>query len=97
MEPICSMLQLQLWHSTSTVICLQDTNSRSFVAASNLDLLTADLLGFTKKQMDYILGANPQQRSYMLGFGKNFPQQPHHRGASNPVMPKSQLSSSDLC
>lgn len=40
--------------------------------------------------MDYILGANPQQRSYMVGFGNNFPTQPHHRGASNPVLPLSE-------
>lgn len=38
--------------------------------------------------MDYLLGANPQQRSYMVGFGKNPPMQPHHRGASVPVLPK---------
>lgn len=41
--------------------------------------------------MDYILGNNPQQRSYMVGFGKNFPKQPHHRGASNPVLPLSEV------
>ncbi|XP_021762136.1 endoglucanase 16-like [Chenopodium quinoa] len=52
---------------------------------------SADLLAFAKKQMDYILGANPQQRSYMVGFGKNFPQQPHHRGASNPILSKSEV------
>ncbi|KAL8167822.1 hypothetical protein V2J09_009321 [Rumex salicifolius] len=45
------------------------------------------LLLFAKKQMDYILGKNPQQMSYMVGFGTKFPKQPHHRGASVPVMP----------
>ncbi|KAK9698220.1 hypothetical protein RND81_08G089500 [Saponaria officinalis] len=29
---------------------------------------SADLLAFAKKQMDYVLGTNPQQRSYMVGF-----------------------------
>lgn len=33
-------------------------------------------------QVDYILGNNPKQMSYMVGFGKNYPQQVHHRGAS---------------
>jgi len=36
---------------------------------------------FAKKQIDYILGANPTNRSYMVGFGNNPPINPHHRGA----------------
>lgn len=32
--------------------------------------------------MDYLLGANPNQMSYMVGFGSKFPQRVHHRGAS---------------
>lgn len=39
-------------------------------------------------QMDYILGTNPEGRSYMVGFGKNPPLQAHHRGASVPKMPQ---------
>ena len=37
-------------------------------------------------QMDYLLGANPQGRSYMVGFGTNPPKQAHHRGASVPPL-----------
>lgn len=40
--------------------------------------------------MDYLLGANPEGRSYMVGFGKNPPKQAHHRGASVPVLPKNE-------
>lgn len=29
--------------------------------------------------MDYILGNNPEGRSYMVGFGKKPPTQAHHR------------------
>ena len=36
---------------------------------------------FSKRQIDYILGANPQGRSYVVGFGNNPPRNPHHRGA----------------
>ncbi|XP_039006697.1 endoglucanase 16-like [Hibiscus syriacus] len=43
------------------------------------------LWAFAKQQMDYILGKNPQGRSYMVGFGKNPPKQAHHRGASVPL------------
>ncbi|KAK1369377.1 Endoglucanase [Heracleum sosnowskyi] len=47
--------------------------------------LTANQVSaFGKKQMDYLLGSNPQNRSYMVGFGVNPPTQPHHRGASVP-------------
>ena len=35
-----------------------------------------------KDTVDYILGANPRGSSYMVGYGENFPKQPHHRAAS---------------
>jgi endoglucanase len=37
---------------------------------------------FSIGQVDYILGDNPRNFSYMVGFGDNYPQQPHHRAAS---------------
>lgn len=36
---------------------------------------------FAKSQIDYILGDNPQNYSYMIGFGSNYPHNPHHRNA----------------
>ena len=36
---------------------------------------------FAKRQIDYALGANPQNRSYVVGFGTNPPRNPHHRTA----------------
>ncbi|MCH2136592.1 MAG: glycoside hydrolase family 9 protein [Phycisphaerales bacterium] len=50
----------------------------------------ADLVGdapdgryrsFAISQVDYILGDNPRQSSYMCGIGENPPQRPHHRTA----------------
>ncbi|CAM8955821.1 unnamed protein product [Rhodiola kirilowii] len=41
-----------------------------------------ELLHFAKSQVDYILGRNPMNISYLVGFGPNFPQRVHHRGAS---------------
>ena len=38
--------------------------------------------------MDYLLGQNPEGRSYMVGFGNNPPTQAHHRGASVPKLPQ---------
>ncbi|GAM29197.1 hypothetical protein SAMD00019534_123730 [Acytostelium subglobosum LB1] len=36
---------------------------------------------FTKKQINYILGDNPQQQSYVVGYGPNHPINPHHRAS----------------
>ncbi|CAL4971743.1 unnamed protein product [Urochloa decumbens] len=44
----------------------------------------AALVAVAKRQVDYILGANPAATSYMVGFGARFPRHVHHRGASLP-------------
>ena len=36
---------------------------------------------FVQTQINYMLGDNPNNRSYVVGFGQNSPQNPHHRGA----------------
>jgi hypothetical protein len=36
---------------------------------------------FGVSQINYILGNNPAQRSYQIGYGDNSPQNPHHRTA----------------
>ena len=36
---------------------------------------------FAASQIDYILGENPSRRSYIIGYGDNYPQNPHHRTA----------------
>jgi endoglucanase len=57
-----------------------------------LALVYADYLGssnalysryhdFAVSQINYILGANPRNCSYMVGFGSCYPQTPHHREA----------------
>lgn len=33
-------------------------------------------------QIDYMLGSNPRNMSYVIGFGSNYPKQPHHRAAN---------------
>ncbi len=37
---------------------------------------------FAKSQMDYILGSNPANRSYVIGYGSNYALHPHHRAAN---------------
>lgn len=36
---------------------------------------------FGISQINYILGNNPDNRSYIIGFGENYPTKPHHRTA----------------
>uniref|UniRef100_M4FF95 Endoglucanase n=1 Tax=Brassica campestris TaxID=3711 RepID=M4FF95_BRACM len=47
-----------------------------------------NLCDFSKSQMDYILGRNPRNLSYVVGFGERYPSQVHHRGASIPAHKK---------
>ena len=42
-----------------------------------------DYIAFAKSQIDYILGANPRNSSYVVGYGTNPPINPHHRAAHN--------------
>ncbi|GJY99560.1 endoglucanase 24-like protein [Tanacetum coccineum] len=37
-----------------------------------------------KRQVDYILGENPNGMSYMVGYSNKYPQRIHHRGSSLP-------------
>lgn len=39
-------------------------------------------LDFAKSQIDYILGKNPNNMSYVVGFGDKYPKYPHHRAAN---------------
>lgn len=40
---------------------------------------------FAEEQIQYMLGNNPRNSSYVCGVGNNPPQQPHHRNASGKV------------
>lgn len=41
-----------------------------------------EILSFAKAQVDYILGLNPLNMSYLVGYGPKYPRRVHHRGAS---------------
>ncbi|KAJ3693269.1 hypothetical protein LUZ60_008749 [Juncus effusus] len=41
-----------------------------------------EVFSFAKTQADYILGSNPNNFSYLVGFGPEHPKRVHHRGAS---------------
>ncbi|CAG5100254.1 Oidioi.mRNA.OKI2018_I69.XSR.g16916.t1.cds [Oikopleura dioica] len=68
---------------------LRHAANHAFLAfiSTKLDLDNSDdLLDFAKKQMFYIYGDGG--RSYIVGFGKNYPTKPHHRSSSCPVSPQ---------
>jgi hypothetical protein len=63
---------------------LRLTANTAFLAFVYSDALTdatkqARYHDFAVRQIDYMLGANPRQSSYVVGFGANPPQRPHHR------------------
>ncbi|KAL0332726.1 UNVERIFIED_CONTAM: Endoglucanase 24 [Sesamum calycinum] len=43
-----------------------------------------DLRNLAIMQADYVLGNNPMNMSYLVGYGSRYPQYVHHRGASIP-------------
>ncbi|CAL0327151.1 unnamed protein product [Lupinus luteus] len=66
------------------------------ITCGDKQFTSSHLLAFAKKQMDYILGQNPEGRSYMVGFGKNPPKQAHHRGASVPKSSKDEVATCSM-
>jgi len=42
-----------------------------------------ELINFAKSQINYILGENPRNSSYVVGYGNNAPINPHHRASHN--------------
>jgi hypothetical protein len=60
------------------------SSATSFLAELYSDTVKPDsrYTEFANNQVDYILGDNPRNASYMIGFGENYPQQPHHRAAT---------------
>ncbi|XP_072977130.1 endoglucanase 24-like [Typha angustifolia] len=60
------------------------TSQTPEVSCSGKSFTPTDLRNFAKSQVDYILGNNPMKLSYLVGYGSNYPQRVHHRGASIP-------------
>ncbi|XP_045801869.1 endoglucanase 14-like isoform X2 [Trifolium pratense] len=85
------LLWFQPWNNNqyvSTATFAMSTYSQYLSAkqvslqCSGGNLSPSDLKSLVQAQVDYILGSNPKQMSYMIGYGSNYPQQVHHRGAS---------------
>ncbi|KAG6493743.1 hypothetical protein ZIOFF_048745 [Zingiber officinale] len=60
--------------------------SKHTFTCGNLMVRSSTLKSLAKRQVDYILGQNPLNLSYMVGFGARYPRRIHHRGSSLPSM-----------
>ena len=47
--------------------------------AANAGIKTAEYRAYASGQIGYMLGDNPSGFSYVVGYGDNFPKQPHHK------------------
>lgn len=65
--------------------CLRHATAAAFTVAVACDTLplenTSAYKEFYEEQADYCLGANPDNRSYVVGYGENSPLNVHHRSA----------------
>ncbi|XP_044502684.1 endoglucanase 11-like [Mangifera indica] len=59
---------------------LVDSNQKLICPGGTVD--HEEILSFAKFQVDYILGSNPMNMSYLVGYGSKYPTRVHHRGAS---------------
>lgn len=60
------------------------SDASNAVWCGNIEATPDRLRTVAKQQIDYILGDNPLNLSYMVGYGSNFPQRIHHRASSLP-------------
>jgi len=63
--------------------CLRYAAAQSMVAIEYYGLTKdAAAKSFATKQINYILGDNPNNYSYIVGYGDKYPKHPHHRAAN---------------
>merc|ERR1712109_281814 len=62
-------------------------NAHLCAQLANMGYEAATCDEFVDDQIGYILGDNPNKRSYVVGFGENPTVNPHHRASSCPDMP----------
>jgi len=52
------------------------------LGAAEAGIKTDAYTSYAESQIGYMLGDNPNKFSYVVGYGDNYPQQPHHKAAS---------------
>ena len=58
-----------------------NTSLLAFIYADRVGDVGTRYRDFARRQINYMLGDNPNQRSFVVGFGNNPPRNPHHRAA----------------
>ncbi|GKD67091.1 endoglucanase 2-like protein [Tanacetum coccineum] len=78
-QPVASAFLALLFsdYMLSSKISTLECDSESFSPS--------DLREFAISQADYVLGGNPMQMSYLVGYDDEYPKYVHHRGASIPA------------
>lgn len=67
--------------------CLRYATTAGFIAAVACDTIlkdspnVSDYKDFYNEQINYVLGDNPDHRSYVVGYDETSPKNPHHRTA----------------
>ena len=61
--------------------CLRYAEAAGFIASVACDTILSgnDYIKFYEEQINFALGVNPNNQSYVVGFGPNAPKNPHHR------------------
>ncbi|GLJ50975.1 hypothetical protein SUGI_1085670 [Cryptomeria japonica] len=85
-------LNLQYVTSASFVILTYAkylSSSKQLVSCGGVTVTPRKMRAIAKRQVDYILGSNPLEMSYMVGYDSKYPQRIHHRSSSLPQLPNS--------
>ena len=53
--------------------------SDSAVQAAKAGIKSGEYEAYAASQINYMLGDNPNNFSYVIGYGDSFPKQPHHK------------------
>lgn len=62
---------------------LRYASAEAFIALRYYEVTKDEkLYDFAKSQIDYALGTNPKNMSYLIGYGSKYPTHPHHRAAN---------------
>ncbi|KAM7257541.1 hypothetical protein ACFE04_013282 [Oxalis oulophora] len=70
--------------TSATMLLFMHSNTFAGVQCGSTHFSASQVRAFAKSQVDYILGKNPKNMSYMVGYGSKYPTRLHHRGASIP-------------
>ena len=71
----------------------------AFIAlmAADLGINKASNINWARGQIHYMLGDNPRQSSYVVGFGQNPPKRPHHKSRYSFIVDELPTSPKHMC